>query len=120
LESAPHSTPITKNQYLLLEIDAVQRERPSDDGERHKVIVRQQFRRGERRERIDEESARRFELADGEKVKTTIDFETIATVPVATLLDKLVRFRKVGGDELVVAKEEADANESEDDVYSRT
>jgi hypothetical protein len=53
-------------------------------------------------------------------VKATIYFETIATVPVTALLHKLVRFRKVGGDELVVAKEEADADEREDDVYSRT
>jgi hypothetical protein len=53
-------------------------------------------------------------------VEATIDFEAIATVPVATLIDKLVRFRKVGGDELVVAKEEADADEREDDVYSGT
>ncbi len=59
-------------------------------------------------------------MADGEKVKATINFETIATVPITTLLHKLVRFRKVGGDELVVAKEEADADEREDDVYSRT
>jgi hypothetical protein len=59
-------------------------------------------------------------LADGEKVEATINFETIATVPITALLDKLVRFRKVGGDELVVAEEEADADEREDDVYSRT
>jgi len=59
-------------------------------------------------------------LADGEEVKATINFETIATVPITTLIDKFVRFCKVGGDELVVAKEEADADEREDDVYSRT
>jgi hypothetical protein len=59
-------------------------------------------------------------LADGEKVEAAIDFEAIATVPVTALLDKLVRFRKVRGDELVVAKEEADADESEDNVYPRT
>jgi hypothetical protein len=59
-------------------------------------------------------------LADGEKVEATIDFETIATVPITTLLDKLICFGKVGGDELVVAKEEADADERKDDVYSRT
>ncbi len=59
-------------------------------------------------------------MADGEKVKATINFEAIATVPITTFLDKLVRFRKVGGDELVVPKEEADADECEDDVYSRT
>jgi hypothetical protein len=59
-------------------------------------------------------------LADGEKVKATIDLETIATIPITTLVDKLIRFCKVGGDELVVAKEEADADEREDDVYSRT
>jgi len=59
-------------------------------------------------------------LTDGEKVKTTIDFEAVATVPVATLLDKLVRFGNVGRDELDVAKEEADADEREDDVYPGT
>ena len=53
-------------------------------------------------------------------MKATIDFETIATVPVTAFLDKLVRFRKVRGDELVVTKEEADADKREDDVYSRT
>ena len=53
-------------------------------------------------------------------MKATINFETIAAVPITTLLDKLVRFRKIGGDELVVTKEEADADEREDDVYSRT
>ena len=53
-------------------------------------------------------------------MEATIDLEAIATVPVAPLLDKLVRFRKVGGDELVIAKEEADADEREDDVYSGT
>ena len=53
-------------------------------------------------------------------MKAAIHFEAIATIPVAALLDKLVRFRQVGGDELVVAKEEADADEREDDVYSRT
>jgi hypothetical protein len=83
-------------------------------------MIRQQLRRGKSRERIDEERTRRFELANGKKVEAMIDFEAIATVPVAALLDKLVRFREVGGDELVVAKEEADADEREDDVYSRT
>ena len=39
---------ITENPYLLLEIDAVQRQRPRDDGERHEVVIRQQFRRSER------------------------------------------------------------------------
>ena len=53
-------------------------------------------------------------------MEATIDFETIATVPVTALLHKLVRFRNVGGDELVVAKEEADADKRKDDVYSRT
>jgi hypothetical protein len=55
-------------------------------------------------------------LTDGEKVKATVDFETIATVPVTALLDKLVCFRKIRRDELVVAKEEADADECENDV----
>lgn len=53
-------------------------------------------------------------------MEATINFETIATVPITTLLDKLVRFREVGGDELVVAKEEADADERQYNVYSRT
>ena len=53
-------------------------------------------------------------------MKAPINFETIAAVPITTLLYKLVRFREIGGDELVIAKEEADADECEDDVYSRT
>jgi hypothetical protein len=110
----------TRKADLLLEIDAVQRQRPGNDGEGHKVVIREQFGRGKRRKRIDEERTRGFELADGEEVEAAVDLEAIATVPVAALLDELVRFREVGGDELVVAKEESDANEREDDVYSRT
>ena len=53
-------------------------------------------------------------------MKAAVYFEAIAAVPVTALLDKLVRFRKVRGDELVVTKEEADADKCEDDVYPRT
>ena len=52
-------------------------------------------------------------------MKAAVDLEAIATVPIAARLYKLVRFREVGRDELVVAKEETDADECEDNVYSR-
>ena len=124
LEGALRSTRCTEPRMiaeadLLLEVNAVQRQRPRNNGERYKVIVRQQFRRGKCRECVDEERTRGLELADGEEVQAAVDLEAIAAVPVAARLYKLVRFREVGRDELVVAKEEADADEGEDDVDSR-
>ena len=106
--------------YLLFEIDAVQCECARYDGEGHKVAIGQELGRSECRESVDEKCACGLELAYGEEVKAAIDFEAVTTVPVTAFLDELVCLGKVSRDKLVVAEKDADADEHEHDVYSRS
>lgn len=51
-------------------------------------------------------------------MKAAVDFETIETVPVSTLFYQFFCFREIGGNELVVAKEEPNADEGQRNVDS--
>jgi hypothetical protein len=51
-------------------------------------------------------------LSDGEKVQAAVDLEPIPPVPITTVLNQLVSSGQVFGKEVVVAKEEADADKS--------
>ena len=80
---------IARTDDLLLELNPLKRQGPTQNCQRNEVIIRQQLRRGERAERIDEQFRATRELADRERMQALIDFETVTPVPVTTLLDEL-------------------------------
>ena len=51
-------------------------------------------------------------------MKAAVDFETIEAVPISTLFNQFFCFREISGNELVVAKEEPDADEGERNIDS--
>ena len=53
---------------LLFQIDPLQREGVTDDCQRYEIVVANELRRRERRQRIDEQLPSTFELSDGDEV----------------------------------------------------
>ena len=74
--------------YLFLQVWSTQRERIRNDGQSDEIVIRHQLRCRECGEGIKQEFATSLELSDGEQMKTTVDFQSIASVPIATLLDQ--------------------------------
>ena len=68
----------------LLQIDPLQCECVADDGECDKVVVAYQLHFREHGQHVYEQIASPFELADQEEVDATVNFEVVASVPVAT------------------------------------
>lgn len=73
---------------LLAEILALEAEDASEHAQRHKLVVRDEFGRGEGRERVEEQLCGLAEVADREEVDARVDLEAVAAVPVASLVDE--------------------------------
>lgn len=127
---------------LLLQIHPLQSKCVADNGKRYEVVIAYQLRRCECGQRVDEQFASALELPHRNEVQAAVDFETISTVPVAALVyepakgrcsimrrgregrvkgkDALFGFGKMGSDEFMISKEEANPDESEHDIDFRT
>lgn len=77
-----------KHDDLLAEVLALEAEDASEHAQRHKLVVRDEFGRGEGRERVEEQLCGLAEVADREEVDARVDLEAVAAVPVASLVDE--------------------------------
>ena len=62
--NAPGTRVECSSTYFLLQLRPLQRKHARDHRQRHKVVILQQLRRGESRQRIHEQLARAFELSN--------------------------------------------------------
>lgn len=76
--------------HLLLELRTGQCENVAEDSEGDEVVVFEQLCSSEGGERIQEELTTPLEVANGEEMKTLVDLESVASVPIAAFLDEAV------------------------------
>ena len=74
--------------YLFLQIRPIEREGIRNDGKSNKVVVGNQLCRGECRKGVKQQLSASLELSDRKEVKTSINLQSVTTVPVSTLFDK--------------------------------
>lgn len=129
-----------RRPHLLLQVASLESEHASENAERDKVLVVDQLRGGEGGDGVEKELSAELEVADGEEVKAVVRLEAVSSIPVSSLVHQAAgkssgsgsRFRamrklnaqlcliNVGRDELMVAMEEANSDDSETNVDTRS
>jgi len=74
----------------------LQSQRVTDNGQRYEVVIADELRSRERRQRIDEQLASAVELAHRDEVQAAVDFEAVTTIPVAALFYESAKRGKEG------------------------
>ena len=88
---ADHAADLGGVDDLLLERDAVERDDRGDDGVEYQRCVVEELRTRKCCDRLQEELGRCLELSGGEGVNSLVNLEPVLPLPVAALLEELLR-----------------------------
>mgnify|MGYP006899217539 CR=1 FL=1 len=80
--------------HLFLQVFPLEGKHAGKDTQHDKVVIVDQFARGERRQSVEQEFGALFKVADREEVDAAVDFEAVAAVPVSALVDEPVTRRR--------------------------
>jgi hypothetical protein len=78
----------TMQIHLLFKIRSLENNSGRQYGILDKLLVRHEFRRRERGQRVQQEIHRTLEISNRDFVDAFVDFETIASVPVTAFVDE--------------------------------